>query len=454
MTKRENFGSRATVIMAMAGSAIGLGNIWRFPFVVGEYGGAAFILVYILCCFLLSLPILLSESIIGRRTHQGTFGALSTLAPGSAWRWLGLLTVISPLIILSYYSVVGGWSFAFLCKSLSFQFKPENTNLVTAMFGEFSSSTWAPLACMVMFLFLTALIVYFGVNKGIERFSKISIPVLFVLIVIIAIYSISLPGAGEGVKYLVKPDFSKLTPGAYAAALGQSFFSLSLGVGTILTYSSYVSKDENILASATGTAFFDLLFAILAGFAVMPAVFAAGIAPSSGPGLVFETLPFIFSKMGGGGGWLLSASVSILFFLTILVAALSSSISMMEVGVAYLVEEKKVSRHKATALLFVVTLTIGVLCCLSFGVLGDFKILGNTIFNFCDRLASNFLMTIGALMFSLFVGWRMDKSAVKEELTNDGTLKGAHKLFPVIYFLIKYIAPVTIAAIFIIGLLG
>ncbi|MBR1927884.1 MAG: sodium-dependent transporter [Bacteroidales bacterium] len=453
MTKRENFGSRATVIMAMAGSAIGLGNIWRFPFIVGEYGGAAFILVYIVCCFFLSMPILLSESIIGRRTHQGTFGAMNTLAPGSAWKWLGLLTIFSPLIILSYYSVVGGWSFAFLCKALALEFKPENAGAVTAMFGDFSSSTWGPLGCMAIFLVLTALIVYLGVNKGIEKFSKISIPVLFVLIVIIAIYSITLPGSGEGVRYLVKPDFSKLTPRAYAAALGQSFFSLSLGVGTMLTYSSYVRKDENILASAAGTAFFDLLFAILAGFAVMPAVFAAGIAPSSGPGLVFETLPFIFSKMGSGGQ-IISASVSILFFLTILVAALSSSISMMEVGVAYLVEEKGLYRRKATALLFCVTFVIGALCSLSFGSLSGVKLLGQTIFNFCDRLCSNFLMTVGALLFSLFVGWRMDKAAVKDELTNGGTLKGSARLFPVIYFLVKYVAPVTIAVIFIIGIIG
>lgn len=453
MTGRESFGSRATVIMAMAGSAIGLGNIWRFPFIVGEYGGAAFILVYIFCCFLLSMPILLSETIIGRRTHQGTFGAMNTLAPGSAWKWLGLLTVISPLIILSYYSVVGGWSFAYLCKAVALQFSQENAEAVTAMFGTFSSSTWWPLVCTMVFLSLTALIVYLGVNKGIEKFSKISIPVLFVLIVIIAVYSMTLPGAGEGVRYLVKPDFSKLTPGAYAAALGQSFFSLSLGVGTMLTYASYVRKDENIIASASGTAFFDLLFAILAGFAVMPAVFAAGIAPSSGPGLVFETLPFIFAKMGSGGQ-VISAAVSILFFLTILVAALSSSISMMEVGVAYLVEEKKLTRHKATIILFLITLVVGVLCSLSFGVLSGVKLFGNTIFNFCDTLASNFLMTIGALLFSIFVGWRMDKSAVNDELTNNGQLRGTGKIFPVVYFLIKYIAPVTIAAIFIIGLLG
>ena len=278
-------------------------------------------------------------------------------------------------------------------------------------------------------------------------------PVLFILIVVIAVYSMTLPGSGEGVRYLVKPDFSKLTPSAFAAALGQSFFSLSLGVGTMLTYASYVSKEENLVVSGAGTALSDMLFAILAGFAVMPAVFAAGIAPSSGPGLVFETLPYIFAKMGTGG-WFISSAVAILFFLTILVAALTSSISMMEVGVAYLVEEKNVSRGKATLGIFIFALVLGVLCSLSFGPLSGVKLLGNTIFNFCDKLCSNYLLTLGALMFSLFVGWKMDKAAVRDELTNGRKLKGNNKLFPLIYFLIKYIAPLTIATIFIYGLLG
>ena len=220
MTNREHFGSRAAVIMAMAGSAIGLGNIWRFPFIVGEYGGAAFILIYIVCCFLLSLPILMSESVIGRRTHKNTFGAMGELAPGTKWKWLGLLTIVTPIIVLSYYSVVGGWSFAFLCKAAALSFSPDNAETVTGMFARFSSSVWGPLACLLVFLGLTALIVFLGVNKGIEKFSKISMPVLFVLIVIIAVYSVTLPGAAEGVRYLVKPDFSKLTADAFSAALG------------------------------------------------------------------------------------------------------------------------------------------------------------------------------------------------------------------------------------------
>ena len=442
MSDRENFGSRAAVIMAFAGSAIGLGNIWRFPYMVGEYGGAAFILIYIVCSFVLSLPILFSESVIGRKTHLSTFGAMNALAPHSKWKWLGLLTVVTPLIILSYYSVVGGWAIEYLVKSATFSFTLDKAEAVTGMFGEFASSVWGPIICLFIFLSLTALIVFLGVKKGIEKFSNISIPILFVLIVAIAIYSVTLPGAGEGVKYLVKPDFSKLTPGAFSAALGQSFFSLSLGVGTMLTYSSYVSKNENLIVSGAGTAVSDLIFAML-----------AGIAPSAGPGLVFETLPYIFAKMGAGGQ-IVSCLVAILFFLTILVAALTSSISILEVGVAYLVEEKGVSRHKASVVLFFATFAVGVLCSLSFGPLSDVKILGDGIFSFCDKMCSNYLMTLGAFLFSVFVGWKMDKKAVRDELTNGGSIKFNNKLFPVVYFLIKYVAPVTIAVIFITGLVG
>ncbi len=446
---REHFGSRFAVIMAMAGSAIGLGNIWRFPYMVGENGGAAFILVYILSSFLLSLPIFFSEAIIGRSTHANTFGAMQQLAPGTPWRWLGLLTILSPVIILSYYSVVGGWSVEYLLKSLALQFR---TPEAAAGFGGFISSTWGPLVCHTVFLALCAAVILGGVKSGIEKFSKLTMPVLFVLIVLIMIYSLSLPGASEGVRYLVKPDFSKLTASAVAAAMGQSFFSLSLGVGTILTYASYIHKDENLLVSGAGTAAFDLVFALLAGFAVMPAVFAAGIEPAAGPGLVFETLPYIFAKMGLSSPWL-SSGVAILFFITILVAALSSAISMFEVGVAYLVEEKGISRRTATLGLFAFAWTLGALCSLSFGPLSGFKLFGETLFSFCDKLTSNFLMTFGGLLFTLFVGWKMDKKRVRDELTNEGSLPVNGRLFGIIYFMIKWVAPVVIGIIFVTNLL-
>lgn len=447
MAERENFGSNAMAILALAGSAIGLGNIWRFPYMVGQYGGAAFIVVYLAVSVFLSIPIFMSEAVLGRRAKSNTFGAMDKLAPGTAWKWLGLITVVAPLIIMSYYSVVGGWSVEYLFKSVFGGFSSLDTSLASAEFGGFISSTWGPIICHTLFLLFCAVVVVAGVKSGIEKFSKITMPILFLLIVLIMIYSLCLPGSSAGVDYMLKPDFSKLTPKAIAAAMGQSFFSMSLGVGTVLTYASYIKKEENLLVSALGTAGFDTMFALIAGFAIMPAVFAAGIAPGSGPGLVFETLPFIFGKMGEISP-LFSSVVAVLFFITILVAALTSAISMYEVGVAYLVEEKNMSRKKAVVLIFVGTWALGVLCSLSFGLLGDVKILGETIFNFCDKLTSNYLMTFGALLFVVFVTWRMKKSVVREEFTNSGKLKFNDKIFGFFYFLMKYVAPIVVFIIF------
>ena len=436
--------------MAMAGSAVGLGNIWRFPFVVGQYGGAAFILVYIISTVFLSLPVFMSEAIIGRRSRSNTFGAMESLAPGSKWKWLGLITVISPLILLSYYSVVGGWSVEYLLKSLMLDFTGVPSDEVSGVFSKFISSTWAPVVMHTIFLLMVAGIILAGVKKGIERFSKITMPILFFLIVAIMVYSITLPGSREGVNYLIKPDWSKLSIEAVAAAIGQSFYSLSLGVGSILTYASYVRKDENLIASSAGTAASDLLFALLAGFAIMPAVFAAGIQPGAGPGLVFETLPFIFNKMSGSVPFL-SAIIAIIFFLSILVAALTSAISMLEVGVAYLCEEKKMSRKASTAVNFALIWAFGVLCSLSFGVLSGVKILDCSIFEFFDKLCSNFLMVLGGLMFTIFVGWRLTKDDVRDELTSGG--RYFNRFFPVLWFLIRYIAPIAVIVIFITNLI-
>ena len=446
---REHFGSGVTAVMAMAGSAIGLGNIWRFPYMVGQNGGAAFIIIYLLSAFFLSLPILLSESIIGRSTHASTFGAMEQLAPGTRWKWLGFLTVISPLIILSFYSVVGGWSIEYLMKAAGSGFGEE----ISSLFGEFIVRPWAPLLCHTLFLLLTVGIVSAGVKSGIELFNRISLPVLFVLIVVIMVYSLTLPGSAEGVRYMLKPDFGKITPSVVASAMGQSFFSLSLGVGTILTYSSYIKKEENLFSSGVGTAVFDLLFALLAGFAIMPAVFAARIEPGAGPGLIFETLPFIFAKMGAAAP-VLTRVVSILFFLTIVIAALTSSISMCEVGVAYLVEERKLSRPKATVLIFVATWLLGALCSLSFGQLSGVRIFGRSIFDFCDYLTSNYLMTFGSLLFVLFVGWKMSRTAVRDEFTGGGRFRGNDRAFGFVYFLIRYVAPLVILIIFVTNLIA
>ena len=450
--QREHFGSRFAVIMAMAGSAVGLGNIWRFPYIVGEHGGAAFIIVYMLASFLLVLPIFFVETIIGRRSRQGTFGAMEKLAPGTRWKWLGLVTVFSPIIILSYYSVVGGWSVEYLFKTVCLDFTSAGAERIDGFFGAFISSVGRPIAVHTIFMLLVGGIVLAGVKKGIEAFTKVSMPLLFVLVVSIAVYSVTLPGASEGVSYLLKPDFSKIDAHAAAAAMGQAFFSLSLGVGTILTYASYMRKEENILVSGVGTAAFDLLFAVIAGFAVMPAVFAAGIAPGAGPGLVFDTLPYIFNQMGANIPWL-SATIAIIFFVTILVAALTSAISMMEVGVAYLTEEKGVRRATAVFIITAFAWTVGVLCSLSFGPLADVKLLGNSIFDFLDKLCSDWLLPAGGLLFTLFVGWKMSRPDVYEEFTNGGTLKVNVALFRTVWFLIRYVAPVGIVVVFLTNLI-
>lgn len=407
--------------MAMAGSAVGLGNIWRFPYMVGEHGGAAFIIIYIACCFLVSLPIFFAESIIGKATRKDTFGALESLAPKS--RKVGYVAILASFIILSFYSVVGGWSFDYLIRSFAGGFSGLGLGEAKAVFNSMGSSPVESVSCMLVFLGLTAMIVGAGVDKGIGRFSKISIPVLFLMVVLIAVESLRLPGAEKGVEYIVTPDFSKIDGPAIAAALGQSFFSLSLGVGTILTYSSYMREDENLLGAGGWTAFFDTVFALIAGFAIMPAVFAAGIEPAAGPSLVFETLPVIFSRMG--------VVLPVIFFLAILIAALSSSISMLEVVVAWLVDQKGMRRAHAVLAVFGAAALLGSACAVA-----------PRVFSTCDFISSNVLMMIGALTFALIVGWKMPRERVLHYVR-----------YRFVYILIRYAAPVMIVAIAVTNLL-
>ena len=418
---RGNFSSRFAAIMAMAGSAVGLGNIWRFPYMVGEHGGAAFIIIYIACCLLVSLPIFFAESIIGKATRKDTFGALESLAPKS--RKIGYVAILASFIILSFYSVVGGWSFDYLIRSIAGSFSGLGLGEAKAVFNSMGSSPVESVSCMLVFLGLTAMIVGAGVDKGIGRFSKISIPVLFLMVVLIAIVSLRLPGAEKGVEYLVKPDFSKIDGPAVAAALGQSFFSLSLGVGTILTYSSYMREDENLLSAGGWTAFFDTVFALIAGLAIMPAVFAAGIEPAAGPSLVFETLPVIFSRM--------RVVLPVVFFLAILIAALSSSISMLEVVVAWLVDQKGMRRAHAVLAVFGAAALLGSACAVA-----------PRVFSTCDFISSNVLMMIGALTFALIVGWKMPRERVLHYVR-----------YRFVYMLIRYVAPVMIVAIAVTNLL-
>ena len=445
-TKREKFGGRMAVISAFAGSAIGLGNIWRFPYLLGENGGAAFILLYLGFSLLLSLPIFLAESSIGRSQQVNCRAAVSFLVPGRAGRWFGFLLVVTPLWVVSYYSVVGGWSLDYLARAATLEFVRSTPEQLSGGFERFISNPWLPAVFHVLFLGATAAVVAFGVKAGIEKFCKWSIPTLFVLIVLIAVYSLTLPGAGKGVEYLLKPDFSKVTTHTIIDALGQSFFSLSLGTGIVITYSSYVKKSENLMVAGVGTAISDLSFALLAGFAIIPAVFSAGIEPGAGPTLIFDTLPFIFSSLAEHAP-IFSSIASILFFVAIFIAALTSSISLLEVGVAYCTEELGMRRGWACVVLFCLCGIFGGLCSLSFGPLSDATLLGLNLFDFADSAASNVLMVIGSLLSVILAGWVMPRSVLFRELTNGGTLRKNARLFPVVRFLLRYVAPIGILAL-------
>ena len=441
--KREHFGGRMAVIATMAGSAIGLGNIWRFPYLVGKNGGAAFILIYIGFVIVMSIPIFMAEAAIGRHCGTDCQKAVGSMVSGKPGKWLGFLLVLAPLWVLSYYIVVGGWSLEYLYQALSLRFSHVQADAVSGSFEQFITRPWAPVLCELLFMGCTVGIVLGGVKKGIEKFSEWCIPTLFILIVLFDIYCLFLPGAAAGARFMWKPDFSQVTLHTFIDALGQSFFSLSLGMGIIMTYSSYISKKENLMVAAVGTSLCDIVFACLAAFAILPAVFAAGIEPGSGPGLVFDTLPYIFCSMGQAAP-VLSAVAAILFFLSVFFAALTSSVSLLEVGVSYLTESHGMKRSGACVLLFVICGAFGLLCSLSFSSLSGVQILGKNIFDFADSFASNVLLVLGGLLVVILAGWVMSKKELFGELTNRGTLKTNVKLFPFIRFMMRYVAPAGI----------
>lgn len=446
--ERENFGSRFAVIMAMAGAAIGLGNIWRFPYMVGEHGGSAFVIMYVLATLFISLPIFFAEVAIGRRSKTSAYGAMAKLAPKSKfWKVASFLPVLIPIVIDSYYCVVGGWSLEYLIKSCEMVFVNTSPEATRDIFGAFISQTWSPLIMAAIFLALTGLVIAGGVRSGIEKFSTYAMPALFVLILVIMFYSMSLPGSMDGLKYLATPDFSQLTPRSFAYALGQSFFSLSLGMGAIITYGSYVKKDEDIVASGVGSAISDLVFAVLAGFAIMPAVFAAGVEPGAGPGLIFQSIPFVFSKMAVTMP-VFSTIVSILFFLTVVVAALTSAMCMYEVVVAYLLEQFGIRRPVGSIITFCVIGFLGIFSSLSFGLLGDVQIFGMGIFDCFDWVSSNILLIISGFLSVLFAGWVLKEDELRDELTNGGTIASNVRLFKAIRFLMRWVCPIAVVLIF------
>ena len=414
---------------------------------VGNNGGAAFIILYLAFVIVLCLPIMFSEFIIGRRTQSNAFGAIKKLAPRSGWLTIGVISVVASVAIMSFYSVVGGWTLDYIIKSFSPSFLTSDSSSLAGQFSGYTSSSVMPVVTHLLFLAISALIVVAGVKNGIERYSKILMPVLFFLVLLLAIRSLTLDGAGAGVEFLFKPDFSKITGKTALAALGQAFFSLSLGMGCIITYGSYVNKKENLFKISFMSAFADTGFAILAGLAVVPAVFAFGISPSEGPSLVFITLPQVFAQLPFG------QIISIAFFFILLIAALTSSISLLEVIVAFCTEELKWSRKGAVIATFLLIGFFGSLSSLSQGILADVKVFGKTFFDFFDYTSSNIMLPVGGLLVVLFVGWKMKVSDVRDELTSGATISLKGWIFNSILFIIKFVAPIAILIVLINSLL-
>lgn len=438
---RENWGSRFGFLMAAAGSAVGLGNIWRFPYLTGMNGGGAFIVIYLGCIILVGLSIMIAEFAVGRRTQLAAVGAYKTFS--RKWSFAGVLGVLSGFFIMGFYPVVGGWSMAYIVKSF--------TGLLTVpeaigdVFGAFIGDPVQPLIWMLIYLAVNVFIVARGVSAGIELAGKILMPILYVLLLIVTVKGLTIPGSGAGLSYLFVPDWSLVTGGTFLAALGQAFFSLSLGMGCMITYGSYLNKEEKLPNNALIVVSLDTSVALLAGIAMFPALFAFGMEPTAGPGLVFVVVPQIFAQMGSIG-----LLFSAFFFVALFIAALTSSVSLLEVCVAYLMDEKKLDRKVATYGTSVVMAVLCTLSSLSLGVMSDATIFGVGAFDFFDILTDKIFLAIGGMLLAIFAGWFMKKEDLKDELTNGGTL--SFGLFEVWYNVVKYVIPVLIGIVATVGI--
>lgn len=448
MTKKErgNFGSKLGVILASAGSAVGLGNIWRFPYETGNHGGAAFILIYLGCILLLGLPIMIAEFLIGRHSQANTARAYQILAPGTQWRWVGRMGVLAGFLILGYYSVVAGWTLEYIFEAVSNSFAGKTPAEFISSFQSFSSNPWRPALWLTLFLLATHFIIVKGVEKGIEKSSKIMMPTLFIIILILVGCSVTLPGAGKGIEFLLKPDFSKVDGNVFLGAMGQAFFSLSLGMGCLCTYASYFSKNTNLTRTAFSVGIIDTFVAVLAGFIIFPAAFSVGIQPDAGPSLIFITLPNVFQQAFSGIP-ILAYIFSVMFYVLLALAALTSTISLHEVVTAYLHEEFNFTRGKAARLVTTGCILLGILCSLSLGVTKEFTIFGLGMFDLFDFVTAKLMLPLGGLLISIFTGWYLDKKLVWSEITNNGTLKVP--TYKLIIFILKCVAPIAISVIFI-----
>lgn len=445
---RDSFSSKFGVIAAAAGSAVGLGNIWKFPYITGEYGGAAFLFVYLGFIMAIGIPVMLAELIIGRSSKRNAFGAFKILSPKTSWQYVGILGVSAAFLILSFYGVVAGWSIQYVSLSIQDGFSNKSPEEITSLFTTLIKSPIKPVVLQLFFMLLTGAIVIIGVKKGIEKYTKILMPLLVVILVGLCIKSVSLEGAEAGLNFLFKPDFSKLTGDGILSALGHAFFTLSLGMGTLITYGSYINKENNLVRTVISVTLADTVIAILAGIAIFPAVFAFGIAPTQGPGLIFVTLPNVFHQMPGGFAF------SILFFVLLTVAALTSSISILEVVVAYFKEEFNMGRKSSTVLATVLISILGILCSLSMGVLSSYTLFGLNFFDLMDWISANLLLPIGGLFIAVFIGWVYGRKKVQAEVANGGSLSGV--MLSMFMFLVKFIAPIAIAVVLLykVGLLS
>ena len=443
MKERGNFGSKLGMVLATAGSAVGLGNVWRFPYMTGENGGAAFILIYIVCILLLGLPGMISEFVVGRYAQTNAARAYDILSRGKPWKLVGYLGILTGTIILGFYAVVAGWCLEYLLVSISGHLQGD-AEAVKDYFVTFSSNPLKPVIWGVVFILVTHVVVIFGVQKGIERASKWLMPILLILLLILVVASCLLPNAMEGVRFLFEPDFSKMNRRVFLDALGQAFFSLSLGTACLCTYASYFSKTTNLLRSAGQIVILDTVIAILSGLMIFPAAFSVGVSPDSGPSLIFITLPNVFRQAFGFlpfAGFL----ISIMFYALLVFAALTSTISMHEIGTAFFSEEYHLPRKKAAWIITVVTSVLCVFCSWSVGAY-DIQVLGYSLMDFCDLLTANFMLPLGGMLTCLFVGWYIPRQTAYDQFTNDGSFNKI--FFPIFLFAVRYVCPLAILLLF------
>ncbi len=443
---KDTFNSRVGVILAAAGSAVGLGNIWKFPYMVGENGGGAFLLIYVLCCVFIGFPLMVTEFSIGKRAGKGLAHAFQSLTGNRHWQWLGLMGAVVAFLLLSFYVVVTGWCFEYLWQSLLGTFHTYSTSMLEEHFATFTSSCMRPIMWSIIALVLTAVISWMGVQGGIERMSKLLMPLLLIILVLLIGRAFMMPGCDQGMRFLFRPDFSKITPSVLLNAMGQCFFSLSIAMGILITYGAYMPKGQNLIATSAQVTILDTLVAVLSGVAIFPAVFAMGVQPTEGPKLVFVILPTVFDQMSFG--WL----CGVLFFILITLAAVTSVLSLLEGTISYVMDRWCLTRHRTITIIVSLLSCMLVICSLS--ITGHFDWMcpfGMSFFDVLDNLTSKILMPLGALGILIFVGWYCPRHDTEDELRRHSTLQ--YKWFYNLYFfLIRYIIPLVIVAIFLNGL--